>query len=97
MREIINQKLYEARTINIDARKLLKKLQDGCGHEQVVRTDGSHTLNFGIQDPQIKCLICGFTEELWETCPSVLNRHAAVKISREKFEWLGIVPLLKTE
>ena len=96
MREVINQKLEETRTIGIDVKKLLKGLQSNCGHEQVVRTDGSHTFSFGIQDPQIKCLICGFTEELWETLPTVLNRHAAVKISRKEFEGLGIVPSLKT-
>jgi len=96
LRGIINQKLEETRVIEVDALKLLKELRDNCGHEQVVRTDGSHTFSLGIQDPQIKCLICGFTEELWETLPTVLNRHAAVKISRKEFEGLGIIPPLKT-
>ncbi|GEM_PF-6099963 len=95
LRDIINKKLEEARMINKDVRVLLKGLQKKCGHEQVVWADASSDIRFLTKDPQIKCLICGLMEELWETRPLVLNRQSAVKISREEFEGLGIVPLLK--
>lgn len=95
LREIISNKLEEARMIGVDAAALIKELQAGCAHEKVARTDGSHDLQFGIKDPQIKCLICGFTEDCFDTQRTTLNRHKAIKISREEFERLGIIPPLK--
>ena len=98
LRRIINQKLEEARAISEDANVLLKELQKGCLHEQVVQRWRPLLLS-----PEMirRCLACGITEKIYTSKEFVFlvsdSSRQVTLMDETEFEGLGVLPPLRAE